>query len=91
MKILHTSDWHVGKVLKTRTRHDEHATALADLVRIANEEDVDAVLIAGDLFDSATPRPESQALVMKTLLALKGENRHVVALAVAPPHEPAHD
>ena len=37
MKILHTSDWHVGKVLKTRTRHDEHATALADLVRIANE------------------------------------------------------
>ena len=31
MKILHTSDWHVGKVLKGRDRHDEHATALGSI------------------------------------------------------------
>lgn len=81
MKFLHTADWHVGKVLKTQSRQAEHKAVLADLVRIADEEDVDAVLIAGDLFDSAVPRPESQALVMRTLLALKENGRHVVALA----------
>ena len=43
MKILHTSDWHVGKVLKGRDRHDEHAAALGSIVRTARDEDVDVV------------------------------------------------
>ena len=47
MKILHTSDWHVGKVLKGRDRHDEHAAVLGSIVRTARDEDVDVVLVAG--------------------------------------------
>ncbi len=81
MKILHTSDWHVGKVLKGRDRHEEHAAALASLVRIAKDEDVDVVLVAGDLFETAAPNPRSQGLVMRTLLALRADGRQVVAIA----------
>jgi DNA repair protein SbcD/Mre11 len=50
MKILHTSDWHVGKVLKGRDRSDEHETVLRSIVGAARAADVDLVLIAGDLF-----------------------------------------
>ena len=64
MKILHTSDWHVGKVLKGRDRHDEHAAVLRSIVQTARDEDVDLVLIAGDLFDTAAPSAKAQGLVM---------------------------
>ena len=81
MKILHTSDWHVGKVLKGRDRHDEHVSVLGSLVAIAKDEDVDLVLIAGDLFETAAPTARSQGLVMRTLLALHEDGRQVVVIA----------
>jgi exonuclease SbcD len=81
MKLLHTADWHVGKVLKGQSRHDEHAAVLRHLVELADTEDVDAVVIPGDLFDTATPSPAAQGLLIETLLALRGDGRHVVALA----------
>lgn len=81
MKILHTADWHVGKVLKGQPRFDEHVAVLRDLVRIADAEDVDLVVVAGDLFETATPNPQAQGLVMRTLLALRGDHRDVVVLA----------
>lgn len=81
MKFLHTADWHVGKVLRGRSRFDEHAEVLGELVGVAREEDVDAVIVAGDVFDGAAPTPPSQALVMKTLMALQEGGREVVVLA----------
>ncbi|WP_214411877.1 exonuclease SbcCD subunit D [Sphaerisporangium fuscum] len=81
MKILHTADWHVGKVLKGRSRADEHRAVLGELVRLAREEDVDAVIVAGDLFDTSAPTPEAQSLVLNTLMALREGGREVVVLA----------
>jgi len=81
MRILHTSDWHVGKVLKGRDRHDEHAAVLGSIVRAARDEDVDVVLVAGDLFETAAPNPQAQGLVMRTLMALREDGRLVVAIA----------
>ena len=81
MKILHTSDWHVGKVLKGRDRHDEHVAVLGSIVQAARDEDVDAVLVAGDLFETAAPTPKAQGLVMHTLLALREDGRQVVVIA----------
>ena len=81
MRILHTSDWHVGKVLKGTDRQDEQAAVLASIVRTARDEDVDVVLIAGDLFETAAPSPTAQGLVMRTLLALREDGREVVAIA----------
>lgn len=81
MKILHTADWHVGKVLKNQPRIDEQTAVLGHLVRVANDEDVDLVVVAGDLFETAAPNPQAQGLVMRTLMALRSEGRHVVVLA----------
>jgi DNA repair protein SbcD/Mre11 len=81
MKILHTSDWHVGKVLKGRDRHDEHVAVLHSIVQAAREEDVDLVLVAGDLFETAAPTAKAQGLVVRTLLALREDGRQVVAIA----------
>jgi exonuclease SbcD len=81
MKILHPSDWHVGKVLKGRDRYDEHVAALGSIVATARDEDVDLVLVAGDLFETTAPTAKSQGLVMRTLLALHEDGRHVVVIA----------
>ncbi len=80
MKILHTSDWHVGKVLKGRDRSDEHDAVLRSIIQTARTEDVDLVLIAGDLFESSAPSPKAQGLVMRALLALREDGRQVVAI-----------
>ena len=81
MKILHTSDWHVGKVLKGHDRHDEHAAVLRSIVQAARDQDVDVVLVAGDLFETAAPTAKAQGLVVRTLLALREDGRQVVAIA----------
>jgi exonuclease SbcD len=81
MKLLHTSDWHVGKVLKGRDRYDEHEAVLRSLIETARTEDVDVVLIAGDLFETSAPSPKAQGLVMRALLALREDGRQVVAIA----------
>jgi DNA repair protein SbcD/Mre11 len=80
MRILHTSDWHVGKVLKGRDRHDEHVAVLGAIVAAARDHDVDVVLIAGDLFETAAPSPRAQGLVTRTLLALAQDGRLVLAI-----------
>jgi exonuclease SbcD len=81
MRILHTADWHVGKVLKGRSRIDEHTAVLGEIVDIARAEDVDVVIVAGDVFDAAAPVPAAQSLVMRTLLALREDDRQVIVLA----------
>ena len=81
VKILHTSDWHVGKVLKGRDRYDEHEAVLRAIVTIARDADVDLVLVAGDLFETSAPTAKSQGLVMRTLLALAEGGRPVVVIA----------
>jgi exonuclease SbcD len=82
MKILHTADWHLGRKLEGCSRHDEQVPVLDDICRIADEEAVDVVVIAGDLFDSYNPPAESEALCYRTLTRLShGGRRAVVAIA----------
>lgn len=81
MRFLHTSDWHVGKVLKGHNRLAEQAAVLDEIVRIAAEHEVDAVLVAGDLYESAAPTAEAQQLVVRSLLRLRGTGAEVVVIA----------
>jgi exonuclease SbcD len=81
MKLLHTSDWHVGKTLRGTSRAEEHREVLGEVVRVAEAEEVDLVLVAGDLFDSAAPAPEAAAVVFEALLALHRTGATVVAIA----------
>ncbi|WP_436527204.1 exonuclease SbcCD subunit D [Actinoplanes sp. HUAS TT8] len=80
MRILHTSDWHVGKVLKGRNRFEEHTKVLAQVIEIARAEKPDLVIVAGDLYDSAAPTAESTRLVTRALSALRNTGARVVAI-----------
>ncbi|MGW0433088.1 exonuclease SbcCD subunit D [Micromonospora sp. NPDC003197] len=80
MKILHTSDWHVGKVLKGQSRVREHVDVLAQVVEIARAERPDLVIVAGDLYDTAAPTPDATRLVTRALSALRGTGAQVVAI-----------
>jgi DNA repair protein SbcD/Mre11 len=81
MKLLHTSDWHVGKTLKGRNRLEEQRAVLAEIVEIATQHQVDAVLVAGDLYENAAPTAEAQKLVVSTLRKLARTGIEVIAIA----------
>ncbi|QJR80175.1 exonuclease subunit SbcD [Alteromonas pelagimontana] len=55
MKVLHTSDWHLGQSFFTKSRKDEHQAFLQWLLTQVAEEKIDAVIVAGDIFDTGTP------------------------------------
>ena len=80
MRILHTSDWHVGKRLGRHDRMDEYRQVLAEVERIADEREVDLVLVSGDLWDRPVPPMDAFTLGLETLQRL-GRRRPVVALA----------
>jgi exonuclease SbcD len=82
VKLLHTSDWHVGKAIRGRSRIAEHEAVLAEIAELADRESVDLVLVGGDLFDSSSPAPDAERVVYDALLALTAERtRPVVAIA----------
>ncbi|WP_300017510.1 exonuclease subunit SbcD [Pseudonocardia sp.] len=91
MRFLHTADWHVGKTLKGHSRLEEQERVLREIVGIAREHQVDAVLVAGDLYDSAAPSAEAQKLVIRTLMGLASTGAQVIAIAGNHDHPGAVD
>jgi exonuclease SbcD len=71
MRLLHTSDWHVGKTLARRSRLEEAKAVLGEVADIAQQEEVDAVLVCGDLFEYQSPLAEAESVVYETLLRLE--------------------
>lgn len=62
MRILHTSDWHIGKKLEGRSRIEEQRKVLYNISEIVREKGVDVVCVAGDVYDTYTPSAESERL-----------------------------
>ncbi|MDM1061401.1 exonuclease subunit SbcD [Empedobacter falsenii] len=82
MKILHTADWHLGKKLDSFSRLEEQVLVMNEIVEIADQQQVDLVLIAGDLFDNFNPSVEAVELFYKTLKRLSNSGkRPVVAIS----------
>lgn len=82
MKILHTADWHLGKRLDDRSRLEEQQVVLQEICEIAEREGADAVLVAGDLFDTFNPPTEAVDLLYSTLKRLTADgHRPVIAIA----------
>ena len=82
MKILHTADWHLGKRLDHFSRIEEQKLVMQDIVDIADSQNVDIVIVAGDLFDTINPSTDAVELFYKTLKQLsKNGNRPVLAIA----------
>lgn len=82
MKILHTSDWHLGRSLYGRKRYDEFDAFLAWLLNTIESESVDILLVAGDIFDTNTPSNKAQQLYYQFLWQVSQSCcRHVVVIA----------
>jgi exonuclease SbcD len=80
VRVLHTADWHVGKKLGRLDRRAETSAVLDEIVGVARERAVDAVLVAGDLFDRAGPPLESLRIVLDALVRLAATGARVVAI-----------
>jgi len=85
MRILHTADWHLGKKLNDFTRIEEQRNVLEEICEIAQKEEVDAVVIAGDLFDTFNPPNEAIELLFKTVHKL-ANNGNIPVIAIAGNH-----
>jgi exonuclease SbcD len=82
MKILHTADWHIGKRLDNFSRLEEQRLVLAEICEISEQESVDAVIVAGDLFDNFNPSSEATEFLYSTLHRLSANgSRAVIAIA----------
>lgn len=82
LKILHTADWHLGKKLGPFSRLEEQVAVMNELVELAAENQVDAVLVAGDLYDQFNPATEASELFYSTLKRLACEgSRPVIVIA----------
>lgn len=62
MKIVHTSDWHLGHTLRDLPREEEHAAFLAWLLDLLEAEQADALLVAGDVFETSNPSASAQRM-----------------------------
>jgi DNA repair protein SbcD/Mre11 len=91
MKFLHTADWHVGKTLKGRDRLDEQRAVLAEIASIAEANEVDAVLVAGDVYDLSAPSAPAQQLVVQALLRMRRAGAEVIVIAGNHDHGPTFE
>lgn len=70
VRILHTSDWHVGRRIRGRDRSDEHRAVISEIVGLAQENKVDLTVVAGDIFDTSSPTPIAEQIVWNALIEL---------------------
>jgi exonuclease SbcD len=84
LRLLHTSDWHLGRSLqKIKKRYDEFSSFLDWLIQTIEERKVEALIVAGDIFDNTTPTNRAQELYYTFLKKIVGSGccRHVVIVA----------
>ena len=82
MKVLHTSDWHIGRTLYGRKRYDEFEAFLTWFAETIQQDEIDALLVAGDVFDTSAPSNRAQELYYRFLCRVAASScRHVVVVA----------
>ncbi|MEB3353853.1 MAG: exonuclease SbcCD subunit D [Cyanobacteriota bacterium] len=81
LRLLHTSDWHLGRNFHGASLLDEQALAMDRIVALSREASVDLVVIAGDLYDRAIPPAPAVALFTDTVARLRADGAAVVAIA----------
>jgi exonuclease SbcD len=87
LRVLHTSDWHLGQTLRDRDRADEHAAFLRWLVDTVVARAVDVVLVAGDVFDVTNPPAAAQRALYGVLAELRRQRPSVQVVLVAGNHD----
>ncbi len=87
MRLLHTSDWHLGQALHQFERSYEHAQFLSWLLDTLQAEQIDALLIAGDVFDNANPSAAAQAQLYRFLTEARRRVPHLNIVIIAGNHD----
>ncbi|TFW16241.1 exonuclease subunit SbcD [Massilia arenosa] len=87
MRLLHTSDWHLGQSLHNYDRTYEHQCFLDWLVETIVREDVDALLVAGDVFDTSNPSAASQRQLYRFLRQARARAPHLNIVIIAGNHD----
>lgn len=86
MKILHTGDWHLGKNLEGASRLEEQEKFIEDFIHIVDENNIDMVIIAGDIYDNSNPPARAEALFYRALRKICDNGKRVV-LVIAGNHD----
>jgi len=86
LKILHTGDWHLGKNLEGQSRMDEQEEFLKDFVKIVEDNNIDMVIIAGDVYDTSNPPSRAERMFYDTLKRLS-RNGERLTLVIAGNHD----
>lgn len=81
MRIIHTSDWHLGQNFYTKSRGPEHQAFLDWLLSTAVEQSVDAIIVAGDIFDTGSPPSYARELYNRFVVQLQATGCQLVVLA----------
>lgn len=89
MKILHTADWHIGKLLEGKSRLEEQRIVLEQFVSIADETEADVICIAGDVFDNGHPSAGAEMLLYHTLKELSRQGQRLVVLIAGNHDQPS--
>ena len=87
MRLLHTSDWHLGHTLKEVTREHEHTAFLTWLLEQIRVEAPDVMVITGDVFDSATPPASAERMWFELLAAARRARPDMDIVAIAGNHD----
>ena len=86
-RLCHTSDWHLGHTLRGRSREWEHRRFFTWLVELIEREDVDVLVVAGDVFDTASPPGSAQQLLYRFLAELRAKRPRTEVIVVAGNHD----
>lgn len=89
MKLLHTSDWHIGQQFFGYSRLDEHRHFLSRLADIVGQEKPDLMVVSGDIFHTSTPSAEAQKVFVEGLLGVCGRNPAMHTIVTAGNHDSA--
>jgi len=89
LKIVHTADWHIGQTLRGYSRQSEHRAVFAQLVQFVEDEAVDTLIVAGDVFDTQNPAGESQRLLYDLLGRLRHVRPNLTTVLTAGNHDAA--
>lgn len=80
MRLIHTSDWHLGQHFYTKSRSAEHQAFLSWLIKQASEHQVDAIIVAGDVFDTGSPPSYARELYNRFVVELQTTGCQLVVL-----------
>ena len=86
MRIFHTSDWHLGKTLEQYSRLEEQEEFLQEFIEIVENNNIDLVLIAGDIYDNGNPPARAERMFYSTLKDITSSGKTAV-LVVAGNHD----